>query len=296
MPPIQVKGLIKTFGATRALDGLDLEVETGQVHGFLGPNGSGKSTTIKVLLGLIRADGGQARVLGLDPWTEATSIHHRVAYVPGEVNLWPNLTGGEVLDLLADLRGTGDTRLRDELCERFGLNTSEKCGSYSRGNRQKVALIAALSTEADLYVFDEPTAGLDPLKEAEFQNCVREIRDEGRTVLLSSHILGQVEQLADSLTIIRGGKTIDTGSLREMKRLARSRIEATIDGDPAGLEMLAGVHDVEVENGRVRISVDPEGLEDVLRWLLARQVTDLVSRPPTLEDLFLSEYRGADER
>ncbi len=296
MVPIEAKGLVKKFGATRALDGFDLEVEPGQVHGFLGPNGSGKSTTIKVLLGLIRADGGQARVLGLDPWTEATSIHHRVAYVPGEVNLWPNLTGGEVLDLLADLRGTGDRRRRDELCERFELNTREKCGSYSRGNRQKVALVAALSTEADLYVFDEPTAGLDPLKEAEFQDCVREIREEGRTVLLSSHILAQVEQLADSLTIIRNGKAIGTGSLPEMKHLARSRIEATIGGDPTGLETLPGVHEVEVENDRVRLSVDPEGLEEVLRWLLERQVTDLVSRPPTLEDLFLSEYRDAEER
>lgn len=296
MVPIEAKGLVKKFGATRALDGFDLEVEAGQVHGFLGPNGSGKSTTIKVLLGLIRADGGQARVLGLDPWTEATSIHHRVAYVPGEVNLWPNLTGGEVLDLLADLRGTGDRRRRDELCERFELNTREKCGSYSRGNRQKVALVAALSTEADLYVFDEPTAGLDPLKEAEFQDCVREIREEGRTVLLSSHILAQVEQLADSLTIIRNGKAIGTGSLPEMKHLARSRIEATIGGDPTGLERLPGVHEVEVENDRVRLSVDPEGLEEVLRWMLERQVTDLVSRPPTLEDLFLSEYRDAEER
>lgn len=287
---------MKEFGATRALDGLDLEVGTGQVHGFLGPNGSGKSTTIRVLLGLIRAGGGSARVFGLDPWSDAPSIHHRVAYIPGEVNLWPNLTGGEVLDLLADLRGDGDQPRRDELCERFELNTREKCGSYSRGNRQKVALVAALSTEADLYVFDEPTAGLDPLKEAEFQDCVCQIRDEGRTVLLSSHILAQVEQLADSLTIIRNGKAIGTGSLQEMKHLARSRIEATIGGDPAGLETLPGVHEVEVVNERVQLSVDPEGLEDVLRWLLDRQVTDLVSRPPTLEDLFLSEYRDVDER
>ncbi len=288
-------GLVKRFGSTVALDGLDLRVRRGQVHGFLGPNGSGKSTAIRVLLGLIRADAGRATVLGLDPWSDATEIHRRVAYVPGEVNLWPNLTGGETLDLLASLRGGVDDVRRDELCKIFELDLRAKGGSYSRGNRQKVALVAALSTGAELYVFDEPTAGLDPLKEVAFQQCVREIQEEGGTVLLSSHILAQVEELADDLTIIRRGRAIESGSLSEMKRLARSEVEATVGSDPAGLELMPGVHDVVIEDDRITCSVDPKGLEDLLRWLLERKVTNLVTRPPTLEDLFLSEYGKEDE-
>lgn len=296
MFPIEAKGLVKEFGATRALDGLDLEVATGQVHGFLGPNGSGKSTTIKLLLGLIRADGGQARVLGLDPWREATSIHHQVAYVPGEVNLWPNLTGGEVLDLLASLRGGTDTTRRDELCRRFDLNLQAKGGTYSRGNRQKVALVAALSTNAALYLFDEPTAGLDPLKESVFQECVAEIREQGGTVLLSSHILAQVEQLVDTLTIIQKGRTVETGSLEEMKHLARSKVAATLRSEPTGLDLVPGLHDVEIEGVRIAFSVEADHLEAAMKWLLDRGVEDLSTRPPSLEDIFLGEYRSDKEK
>ena len=292
---IKTTSLVKTFGSTKALDGLDLKVGRGEVHGFLGPNGSGKSTAIRILLGMIRSDSGEATVLDMDPWRESREIHRRVAYVPGEVNLWPNLTGGEILDLLGNLRGGVDPDRRAELCEIFDLNLRAKGGSYSRGNRQKVALIAALSTDAEIYFFDEPTAGLDPLKEVAFQQCVNEIRDEGGTVLLSSHILAQVEELADNLTIIRSGKAIESGSLSEMKRISRSRVEATVASDPQGLDLMPGVHDVVITGDRIECSVEPSSLDEVLRWLLERGVTDLVTRPPTLEDLFLGEYGRAGE-
>lgn len=288
---ILTRGLVKRFGSTVALDGLDLTVKQGQVHGFLGPNGAGKSTLIRVLLGLIRADGGEAGVLGMDPWRRSREIHRRTAYVPGEVSLWPNLTGGEVLDLLASLRGGTNLARRDELCRRFDLDLRARGGTYSRGNRQKVALIAALSTDAEVFLFDEPTAGLDPLKEEVFQECVAEIRQRGGTVLLSSHILAQVEQLVDTLTIIRSGRTVQTGSLEEMKRLARSRVAATLRSEPVGLELMPGVHDVQVDGDRVRFTVDTDRLEDSLRWLLDRGVEDLSTRPPSLEDIFLEEYR-----
>lgn len=291
---IETSGLVKTFGRTRALDGLDLVVESGKVHGFLGPNGAGKSTAIRVLLGMIRADSGTARVLGMDPWRESREIHRRIAYVPGEVNLWPNLTGGETLDLLGGLRGGVDEARRRELCDLFELDLRAKGGSYSRGNRQKVALVAALSTNAEIYFFDEPTAGLDPLKEVAFQRCVNEIRETGGTVLLSSHILAQVEELTDDLTIIRDGKAIESGSLDEMKHLARSQVEATLASDPSGLDLMPGVHDVVIDGSRISCSVEPDELQALLRWLLDREVSDLVTRPPTLEDLFLREY-GKDE-
>lgn len=292
---ISTSNLVKTFGATRALDGLDLEVGRGEVHGFLGPNGAGKSTAIRVLLGMIGADSGEASVLGMDPWKQSREIHRRIAYVPGEVNLWPNLTGGETLDLLGGLRGGVNMKRREELCEMFELDLKAKGGSYSRGNRQKVALVAALSTDAEVYFFDEPTAGLDPLKEVAFQQCVDRIRADGGTVLLSSHILAQVEQLVDNLTIIRRGAAIESGSLSEMKHLARAQVEATVGSDPSGLDLMPGVHDVEVDGDRIRCSVEPDSLEDLLRWLLEREVSDLVTRPPTLEDLFLREYGKEDE-
>lgn len=293
---ILTRALVKRFGRTVALDGLDLTVRKGEVHGFLGPNGAGKSTLIRLLLGLIRADGGEAGVLGMEPWVRSREIHRRVAYVPGEVNLWPNLTGGEVLDLLASLRGGTDLTRRNELCRRFDLELSAKGGSYSRGNRQKVALVAALSTEAELYLFDEPTAGLDPLKESVFQECVKEIQERGGTVLLSSHILAQVEQLVDSLTIIRNGKTVETGSLEAMKHLARSKVVATLRSEPVGLELMQGVHDVEVDGLRIRFSVESDRLEDAMKWLLERGIEDVSTRPPSLEDIFLGEYRSTGEK
>lgn len=232
---IQVNGLVKKFGSTRALDGLDLVVEQGQVHGFLGPNGSGKSTTIRVLLGLIRASGGQARLFGEDPWKKAISLHRRLAYVPGDVNLWPNLTGGETIDMLGSLRGGLDPRRRKELVDRFELDLTKKASAYSKGNRQKVALIAALATDAELFIFDEPTSGLDPLKEAVFQECVKEITGRGHTILLSSHILGQLEHLADTFTIIKDGRTVETGTLEHLRAIAAG---AGRDSDSLSLEDL----------------------------------------------------------
>lgn len=232
---IEAKGLVKRFGSTKALDGLDLLVEPGQVHGFLGPNGSGKSTTIRVLLGLIRASGGSARLFGQDPWNNAVSLHRRLAYVPGDVNLWPNLTGGETIDMLASLRGGVDPARRKELVDRFELDLTKKASTYSKGNRQKVALIAALATDAELFIFDEPTSGLDPLKEAVFQECVKEITGRGHTILLSSHILGQLEHLADTFTIIRNGATVETGTLGHLREIAAS---AGRDPDSMSLEDL----------------------------------------------------------
>jgi ABC-2 type transport system ATP-binding protein len=232
---IEVEGLVKDFGSTRALDGLDLSVEQGQVHGFLGPNGSGKSTTIRVLLGLIKASGGSARLFGQDPWKNAVTLHRRLAYVPGDVNLWPNLTGGETIDMLGSLRGGLDPKRRQDLVDRFELELTKKASTYSKGNRQKVALIAALATDAELFIFDEPTSGLDPLKEAVFQECVKEITGEGHTILLSSHILGQVEHLADTLTIINSGKTVESGSIEDLRPLSH---ETSDPDQPASLEQL----------------------------------------------------------
>ena len=232
---IEVKGLTKDFGSTRALDGLDLTVEPGQVHGFLGPNGSGKSTTIRVLLGLIRATGGTARLFGEDPGKNAVSLHRRIAYVPGDVNLWPNLTGGETIDMLGSLRGGLDPKRRADLVDRFELELTKKASTYSKGNRQKVALVAALAAEAELFIFDEPTSGLDPLKEEVFHECVREITGEGRTILLSSHILGQVQGLATTFTIIRNGKTVETGTLAELRQIA---VSAGRDPESLSLEDL----------------------------------------------------------
>lgn len=287
---IEVEGLVKKFGSFRALDELDMAVEPGEVHGFLGPNGSGKSTTIRILLGLIRSSGGKTLLLGRDPWRSAVDLHRRIAYVPGDVNLWPNLTGGETIDLLGSLRGGIDPKRRDELCRRFDLEVTKKAQAYSKGNRQKVALIAALATDAELFIFDEPTAGLDPLKEAVFQDCVREIRERGATVLLSSHILAQVEHLADRLTIIRSGKTVESGSLDELRKLTRTTVTAELATAPDGIEQLEGLHDLKREGDRISFSVDGEQLDPALKWIADRGVKSLVSRPPTLEDLFLRAY------
>ncbi|MGP4028751.1 ATP-binding cassette domain-containing protein [Actinomadura sp. 3N407] len=288
--PIEVSGLVKTFGRTRALDGLDLSVRTGEVHGFLGPNGAGKSTTIRILLGLLRADAGTARLLGGDPWKDAVRLHRRIAYVPGDVDLWPNLTGGQAIDLLARLRGGLDRARRDDLCDRFDLDTSKKGRTYSKGNRQKVALVSALASDAELLILDEPTAGLDPLMEAVFQECIVEAKAAGRTVLLSSHILAQVEKLCDRVSIIRLGRVVETGALSRMRHLTRTTIEAETARPPAGLDELPGVHDVRSEDGRVRFDVDGEHLGAAVHRLAEFDIRGLVSRPPTLEQLFLRHY------
>lgn len=292
---IETRALRKTFGSTVALDGLDLTVEEGEVHGFLGPNGAGKSTTIRVLLGLLRADGGTARVLGADPWADATQLHRRIAYVPGDVALWPNLTGGEVIDLISRLRGGLNERRRADLLERLDLDPTMKCRAYSKGNRQKVALVAALSSDAPLLLLDEPTAGLDPLMDQVFRDTLRELRAAGRTVLLSSHILSEVENLSDHVTIIRAGRAVQSGPLSEVRHLSRTVLDAQV-ASPAGVtEALAavpGVEDLLVEGSRVRCSVDRAGLVKTLAVLGRHDLQSLVSRPPSLEDLFLRLYSG----
>jgi ABC-2 type transport system ATP-binding protein len=291
---IDAEGLIKRFGPTRALDGLDLHVTTGEVHGFLGPNGAGKTTTIRVLLGLMRADGGSARLLGGDPWSDATALHKRLAYVPGDVTLWPNLSGGEVIDLLGRLRGGVDTRRRDELLQRFELDPRKKGRAYSKGNRQKVALVAALASDVELLILDEPTSGLDPLMEEVFREVIRDEKQRGdRTVLLSSHILSEVEALCDRITIIREGRAVETGTLSDMRHLTRTSIKAELVGVPDGLAGLPGVHDLRTDNGRVTFDVDTDALESALQLLVKVGVRSLVSQPPTLEELFLRQYQGA---
>jgi ABC-2 type transport system ATP-binding protein len=287
---ISASGLVKTFGRTRALDGLDLTVETGEVLGFLGPNGAGKSTTIRVLLGLIRADSGSATLLGGDPWHDRVALHKRLAYVPGDVTLWRNLSGGEVIDLLGGLHGGVDAARRADLLERFELDPTKKGGQYSKGNRQKVALIAALASDVELLVFDEPTSGLDPLMEDVFRQCVSEERERGRTILLSSHILSEVEALCDRVNIIRAGKTVETGTLTELRHLTRTTVEAELAGPPAGIADLPGVHDAKVAGAKFTGQVDTDHLDGLLKALTAVGVKTLVSRPPTLEELFLRHY------
>ena len=287
---VAMSGITKTFGHVRALDELDLEVATAEVHGFLGPNGAGKSTAIRVLLGLLRPDAGRATLLGGDPWRDAVELHRRLAYVPGDVNLWPNLSGGEVSDLLGELRGGLDRRRRDEMIERFDLDPRKKGRTYSKGNRQKVALVAALASDVELLLLDEPTSGLDPLMEAVFQDTVREITGEGRTVLLSSHILAQVEALADRVSIIRNGRTVESGTLADMRHLTRTAITVETEQPITGLDSLAGVHNARVDGGRATFDVDTAQLDPVMRRLGELGVRSLISRPPTLEELFLRHY------
>ncbi|WP_062645078.1 ABC transporter ATP-binding protein [Streptomyces maremycinicus] len=288
---ISVSGLHKSFGRAPALAGLDLEVEAGEVHGFLGPNGSGKSTTIRILLGLLRADSGAAQVLGRDPWTDAVEAHRLIAYVPGDVTLWRNLSGGEVIDLYGRLRGGLDAVRRADLIDRFELDPTKKGRTYSKGNRQKVALVAAFASDVDLLILDEPTSGLDPLMEEVFQRCVREERDRGRTVLLSSHILSEVEELCDRVSIIRKGRTVETGSLAELRHLTRTSVTAELTHSPNGLARLPGVHDLDVQGKRVRLHVDTDQLDAVLRSLADSGIRSLRSTPPTLEELFLRHYQ-----
>jgi ABC-2 type transport system ATP-binding protein len=294
---IDAEGLIKSFGRTRALDGLNLTVRTGEVHGFLGPNGAGKTTTIRILLGLMRSDEGRAVLLGGDPWRDATELHRRLAYVPGDVTLWPSLSGGEVIDLLGRLRGGLDRRRRDDLLERFQLDPRKKGRAYSKGNRQKVALVAALASDVELLILDEPTSGLDPLMEQVFREVIQEEKQRGdRTVLLSSHILSEVEALCDRLTIIRDGRTVETGTLADMRHLTRTSIQAELTGAPDGLVHLGGVHGLRTDGNRVTFDVDTDALEPALRKLVQVGVRSLVSQPPTLEELFLRQYRPEEEK
>jgi ABC-2 type transport system ATP-binding protein len=287
---IVVSGLHKWYGSTHALDGLDLEVATGEVHGFLGPNGAGKSTTIKVLLGLLRGDDGDASLLGGDPWRDAAKLHRRLAYVPGDVNLWPNLTGGEVIDLLGRLRGGLDPKKRNDLLQRFDLDPTKKGRTYSKGNRQKVALVAALASDVELLILDEPTSGLDPLMEEVFRQFIEEERHRDRTVLLSSHILSEVEALCDRISIIRRGKVVETGTLAELRHLTRTSIQAELVSAPNGIAQLPGVHGLEIDGNKVRCEVDTALLEGLMKQLAASGIKSLVAQPPTLEELFLRHY------
>lgn len=291
---VAVRGLVKTFGSFRALDAFDLTVRAGEVHGFLGPNGAGKSTAIRCLLGLLRHDSGTARVLGLDPWSDTVALHRRLAYVPGDVVLWPNLTGGEIVDLLLRTRGFEPRRTRrDELVAAFELDTTKRARAYSKGNRQKVALIAALAAPSDLLLLDEPTSGLDPLMEQVFLGCVAEHRAAGSTVLLSSHVLGEVERLADSVTIIREGRTVESGALADLRHLRRSRVTATVARPEAVADMrLDGVHDLRVHGRTVSCTVDAEAMTPLLGALAEARVESLTSTPPTLEELFLDAYQS----
>ncbi|MFE3116813.1 ABC transporter ATP-binding protein [Streptomyces niveus] len=290
MKAITVAGLHKSFGRTHALDGLDLTVDSGEVHGFLGPNGAGKSTTIRVLLGLLRADSGAAQLLGKDPWKDAVALHRRLAYVPGDVELWPNLTGGEAIDLLSKLRGGLDRQRRDELIERFDLDPTKKGRAYSKGNRQKVAIVAALASDAELLLLDEPTAGLDPLMEVVFQDVILQAKAAGKTVLLSSHILAQVEKLCDRVSIIRLGRNVQSGTLSEMRHLTRTTVEAETERPATGLDTEPGIHGVRLTDRRVHFAVDGAHLDAAIRRLGEFGIRSLISHPPTLEELMLRHY------
>ncbi len=287
---IETVGLVKTFGKVRALDGLDLSVQAGQVHGFLGPNGAGKSTAMRVLLGLLRADGGTARLFGGDPWDDAVELHERLAYVPGDVELWPSLTGGEAIDLLARLRGHMDKQRKDDLCDRFDLDPSKKARTYSKGNRQKVALISALISDVELLLLDEPTAGLDPLMELVFQQAIREARAGGTTVLLSSHILAQVEVLADTISIIREGRIVETGTLRDLRHMTRTTVVVDLSGPVEPLAGLPGVHGLRRDDGLVTFELDGDRVDPTMRALAALGVRSIQAHPPTLEQLLMRHY------
>lgn len=287
---IEVRGARKSFGATQALDGFDLTVAAGEVHGFLGPNGSGKSTTIRVLLGLLNLDAGSATVLGGDPWADSVALHRRLAYVPGEVTLWPNLSGGEVIDLLGRLRGGVDAKRRARLLELFDLDPSKKTRTYSKGNRQKVALVAALASDVELLLLDEPTSGLDPLMEEAFRTCIIDERERGRTVLLSSHILGEVEALCDRVSIIRQGVLVESGSMSELRHLSLTRVRAEIDRPVQGLAAVEGVTNLTVNGTHVTLDVPTTSIGNVMNLLTDGGLKAVECRPPTLEELFLQHY------
>ncbi|MCR6111543.1 ABC transporter ATP-binding protein [Bacillus sp. A301a_S52] len=294
MSLLEVKNLKKQFGTFTALENVNLEVNHGEVFGFIGPNGAGKSTTIRVLLGILKATEGQVRLFGKDAWNDAVDIHKRIAYVPGDVNLWPNLTGGEVIDLFVKLRGTNHKSRRDELIKKFDLDPSKKCRTYSKGNRQKVALIAAFSSEADLYILDEPTSGLDPLMEQIFQECVKDVKEQGKSVLLSSHILSEVEKLCDKVAIIRDGRIIETGTLTELRHLTRTNVLVETKQPITDLSQLKGVHEIDETDQGLAFQIDTEEMDNVMRHISEFGIVKLESSPPTLEDLFMRHYEKAD--
>jgi ABC-2 type transport system ATP-binding protein len=287
---ISIEGLEKRFGSVQALRGLDLRVPAGQVTGFLGPNGAGKTTTIRILLGLLRSDGGRATVLGGDPWADAVRLHKDIAYVPGEVTLWPNLTGGEAIDILCRLSGPLDPKRRQTMLDRFELDPTKKARAYSKGNRQKVALVAALASDAQLLLLDEPTSGLDPIMEAAFTESIREVKAQGRSVLLSSHIFAEVEKLADTVAIIRDGVTVEAGTMAQLRHLTRTQVTVVLDEGADGLATLPGVHDLATSDGHITFAVDDAELPAVLAAVATRRPRSIVANPPSLEELFLRHY------
>lgn len=292
MAVISVRDLTKKFGKFTALNKVNLELEKGDIYGFIGPNGAGKTTTIRILLGILKASGGKATVFGQDAWKDAVSIHKNLAYVPGDVKLWPNLTGGELIDLFIKLRGSNNKTRRDELIERFQLDPTKKCRTYSKGNRQKVALIVAFASDADLYILDEPTSGLDPLMEQIFQELILEARDQGKTILLSSHILHEVEKLCNKVSIIREGQIIESGDLKKLRHLTRTRMEVETKRQLEGFDRVKGVHDLYIKDKTVYFQVDSEEINNVIKFISPFEILRLESAPPTLEDLFMRHYRG----
>ncbi|WP_282172353.1 ABC transporter ATP-binding protein [Cytobacillus firmus] len=292
MSLLKVTNLTKKFGKFTALDGVNLELNAGEVLGFIGPNGAGKSTAIRVLLGILKATDGEVKLFNKDAWQDAVDIHKRVAYVPGDVNLWPNLTGGEVIDLFIKLNGTSNKAKREELIDKFDLDPSKKCRTYSKGNRQKVALIAAFSSDADLFILDEPTSGLDPLMEKVFQECVMDVKRQGKSVLLSSHILSEVEKLCDRVSIIRQGKIIESGTLSELRHLTRTQMLVDTKLPITGLNELKGIHDIEESEHGMTFQVDTTELDAVIKHISPFGIIRLESAPPTLEDLFMRHYEG----
>jgi ABC-2 type transport system ATP-binding protein len=292
---ISTSGLVKRYGSTVALDGLDLSVDSGEVHGFLGPNGAGKSTTIRVLLGLLRRDAGEVSVLGGDPWGDAVALHRRLAYVPDDVRLWPNLTGGEVIDLLGALRGGLDEGRRADLLDRFRLDPTKKCGTYSKGNRQKVALVAAFASDVELYIMDEPSGGLDPLMVSVFRDCVRDARRDGRTVLLSSHVFADVEALCDRVSIIRDGRIVESGTLAQLRHLTRTAVTVETTRPLDSIGSMAGVHALSTDGNVAQFQVDAEALSDVLAEVARFEIRAITSAPPTLEELFMRHYGDPTE-
>ena len=290
MNVIETKDLIKYYGKIQALKSINLTVNEGEVYGFIGPNGAGKSTTLRILMGLLHKTSGEVKLFGEDPWDNSVNLHRRVAYVPGEVNLWPNLTGGEVIDLLGKLRGGFKKERKEELIKGFKLEPRKKCGTYSTGNKQKVALISAMVSDLELYIFDEPTLGLDPLMEEVFREYIRELQDDGKTILLSSHILEEVEALCDRVSIIRDGVIIESGTLTELRHLTRTSMTVVSKEPIKDLNNLEGVHNLIVNRDNVKFSVDSDKIDSTLKYISQFQVISLISNPPTLEELFIRYY------
>ncbi|MCL2859484.1 MAG: ABC transporter ATP-binding protein [Oscillospiraceae bacterium] len=291
MSILKMNNVTKKFGKFTALDGVNLEINKGEIYGFIGPNGAGKTTTIRILLGVLQATSGNATILGKDVWNDAVSIHKDIAYVPGDVNLWDNLTGGEVIDLFIKLRGTSNKNRKEELIKKFDFDPSKKCRTYSKGNRQKVALVAALSSDAEVYILDEPTSGLDPLMEMTFQECLFDLKKQGKSIFLSSHILSEVEKLCDRVSIIREGKIIDTGTLKELRHLSRTHIEVDTKKEIKDLEKQKGVHDIQQNKDEIIFQVDNENLGNVISYLTQFEISSLRSTPPSLEELFMTHYK-----